>query len=350
MKKSNWTFNTSGGYSNSVPVGPVFVQGGVGSITLESPYGRDVRFHVASAGAGAGLSLPGKLKLKFPKLNAATSPAVGASASSEGMFSAGQVYMLEDFSGTELSVHDLEGWFMSHDASAGVLLAGYSGTLMLVGIPGRRLPIEVLREAPVGWLIHKIWPSVLRDGAKALLLMHGQTAGSIGFSGAQNIGYMWSDIPGLGGPRGQSMPNLDVPTVETVTTRSALASQDEADVIHLPGDALFAFDSYHIKPAAEAVLVQAAALIQQRSPHFRFLSVEGHTDAIGNADYNVVLSQHRANAVRHWLVNRNVMQASAIQIKGWGKRHPIAPNARPDGSDDPEGRQKNRRVEIWLMR
>ncbi|HTO63378.1 MAG TPA: hypothetical protein VMM15_19215, partial [Bradyrhizobium sp.] len=139
MKKSNWTFNTSGGYSNSVPVGPVFVQGGVGSITLESPYGRDVRFHVASAGAGAGLSLPGKLKLKFPKLNAATSPAVGASASSEGMFSAGQVYMLEDFSGTELSVHDLEGWFMSHDASAGVLLAGYSGTLMLVGIPGRRL-------------------------------------------------------------------------------------------------------------------------------------------------------------------------------------------------------------------
>ena len=348
MKESRWSFDTSGGYSNSVPVGPVFVQAGVGSITLKSPQGRKVRFHVAAAGAGAGLPLPGKVKIKFPKLNAAMSPTVGASGSSEGMYSAGQVYLLDGFSGTELTVHDLEGWFMTHDASGGVLLTGYSGSLMLLGIPGRRLPFEVLKDGIAARLIHKIWPSVLRDEAKALLLMHGQTAGSIGLSAAQTIGYMWSDIPGPGGPPGQWMPNLDVPTVETVTTRSAVVSQDEADVIRLPGDALFAFDSYEIRPAAEAVLVQAAALIQQRSP--RSLSVEGHTDAIGNADYNVVLSEHRASAVKRWLVSRNVMQASAIQIKGWGKRHPVAQNSWPNGSDDPQGRQKNRRVEIWLIR
>jgi outer membrane protein OmpA-like peptidoglycan-associated protein len=35
-------------------------------------------------------------------------------------------------------------------------------------------------------------------------------------------------------------------------------------------------------------------------------------------------------------------------VKGWGKRRPVAPNAKPDGSDDPQGRQKNRRVEVVL--
>lgn len=39
---------------------------------------------------------------------------------------------------------------------------------------------------------------------------------------------------------------------------------------------------------------------------------------------------------------------AATPIQGWGKRRPVAPNAKPDGSDDPAGRQKNRRVEVVL--
>ena len=127
-----------------------------------------------------------------------------------------------------------------------------------------------------------------------------------------------------------------------------MTSQDEADVIRLPGDALFAFDRYDIRPQAEVTLQKAAALIQQRSP--RALSVEGHTDAIGDPGYNSMLSHQRAHAVERWLVQRNVMKASAIHTKGCGKMHPVARNTRPDGADDPIGRQKNRRVEIWLIR
>jgi photosystem I P700 chlorophyll a apoprotein A2 len=39
-----------------------------------------------------------------------------------------------------------------------------------------------------------------------------------------------------------------------------------------------------------------------------------------------------------------------MSTRGWGEKKPIAPNARPDGKDDPEGRRKNRRVEITVQR
>ena len=39
---------------------------------------------------------------------------------------------------------------------------------------------------------------------------------------------------------------------------------------------------------------------------------------------------------------------ASTPTSGWGKRRPVAPNAKPDGSDDPVGRQKNRRVEVVL--
>jgi outer membrane protein OmpA-like peptidoglycan-associated protein len=52
--------------------------------------------------------------------------------------------------------------------------------------------------------------------------------------------------------------------------------------------------------------------------------------------------------VREWLVKKGGASAARITTRGWGKSKPIAPNTRPDGSDDPEGRKKNRRVEITV--
>lgn len=71
----------------------------------------------------------------------------------------------------------------------------------------------------------------------------------------------------------------------------------------------------------------------------------GHTDAIGSDDYNDRLSEARAKTVRDWLASHAFVPAET-GIKGMGKRQPIAANSKPDGSDDPEGRQKNRRVEV----
>jgi outer membrane protein OmpA-like peptidoglycan-associated protein len=58
----------------------------------------------------------------------------------------------------------------------------------------------------------------------------------------------------------------------------------------------------------------------------------------------------RARAIARWLAKHNVMAASSIVTKAWGKSQPAAPNQRPDGSDDADGRAKNRRVEIFLVK
>ena len=73
-----------------------------------------------------------------------------------------------------------------------------------------------------------------------------------------------------------------------------------------------------------------------------------HTDGKGTHAYNMTLSDNRAGAVKKWLVENAGINASRITTKGWGETKPVAPNKKPDGSDDPDGRQKNSRVELTL--
>lgn len=107
-------------------------------------------------------------------------------------------------------------------------------------------------------------------------------------------------------------------------------------------DALFAFDQDTLSPGAKATLDVVAPQIVKEQGAF---SIEGHTDAKGDDDYNQKLSERRARAVRDWLVERGAIPARTPAV-GYGESHPVAPNAKPDGSDDPEGRAKNRRVEL----
>ena len=76
--------------------------------------------------------------------------------------------------------------------------------------------------------------------------------------------------------------------------------------------------------------------------------IDGYTDAIGGSEYNQKLSEGRANSVKQWLTTQGGISAVAQQTRGFGKAHPVAPNIRPDGSDNPEGRAKNRRVEVII--
>ena len=72
------------------------------------------------------------------------------------------------------------------------------------------------------------------------------------------------------------------------------------------------------------------------------LMVSGHTDAIGSDEYNQKLSERRANAVRRYLIEKGIASAR-IQVKGYGKRMPIADNKTP------EGRAMNRRAELGVV-
>lgn len=76
--------------------------------------------------------------------------------------------------------------------------------------------------------------------------------------------------------------------------------------------------------------------------------VEGHTDSIGGEAYNQELSQDRADSVKRYLVEHGI-DPSRMTTQGFGESKPVAPNTDPDGSDNPEGRAENRRVELHVV-
>jgi outer membrane protein OmpA-like peptidoglycan-associated protein len=118
--------------------------------------------------------------------------------------------------------------------------------------------------------------------------------------------------------------------------------------VQLKSDLLFDFDRADIKKEGEPALEKVAVVLKSY-PNSKVL-VEGHTDSVGKDGYNKALSEKRASTVAKWLVAKSGTKAANIQTKGWGKSKPVAHNTKPDGSDDPEGRARNRRVEIVIKK
>jgi outer membrane protein OmpA-like peptidoglycan-associated protein len=125
--------------------------------------------------------------------------------------------------------------------------------------------------------------------------------------------------------------------------------QTETEVrIELAADVLFDFDKDTLKPAARETLHKAAAVIREQTKGE--IRIDGHTDAKGDDSYNQKLSQRRAAAVKNWLAQNGKLGGRRMSTHGFGEQKPVASNTKPDGSDDPEGRQKNRRVEITVKK
>ncbi|MGZ5584428.1 MAG: OmpA family protein [Usitatibacter sp.] len=115
--------------------------------------------------------------------------------------------------------------------------------------------------------------------------------------------------------------------------------------IALSADVLFDFDKADLRPEGLASLEKVAAVL--KSYPKATATIEGHTDGKGERNYNQKLSERRAESVRKWLAAHGA--SLRMTTRGFGATKPVAPNARPDGSDDPQGRQKNRRVEIVVQ-
>lgn len=144
---------------------------------------------------------------------------------------------------------------------------------------------------------------------------------------------VWQQPKEIQQPKGPWLSPKDLQKIEEpCRTRLAVAA-----------DALFAFDRADLTPEAEKALLSLEGELAAR-PGAK-LSIEGHTDAVGDDAYNRTLSERRARAVRDFLA-RQGLAAAATPIAGHGKSNPVAPNTKPDGSDDPEGRARNRRVEL----
>ncbi len=106
----------------------------------------------------------------------------------------------------------------------------------------------------------------------------------------------------------------------------------------------FDFNKANLRPDAVAILGEATEILK-RYPDLR-VEVAGHTDSKGTEAYNQKLSERRARVVYDYLVKNGVDASRLVGPIGYGESRPIAPNTNPDGSDNPEGRAKNRRTEL----
>jgi outer membrane protein OmpA-like peptidoglycan-associated protein len=118
--------------------------------------------------------------------------------------------------------------------------------------------------------------------------------------------------------------------------------------IELAADVLFDFDKADILPKAQSTLKQAADIVREKAKGT--VRLEGHTDAMGSDAHNQKLSEQRAEAVKSWFIEKEGLRNMSFATKGYGATRPVAPNKKPDGSDDPDGRQRNRRVEIVISK
>jgi outer membrane protein OmpA-like peptidoglycan-associated protein len=116
--------------------------------------------------------------------------------------------------------------------------------------------------------------------------------------------------------------------------------------MNLQGDVLFDYGKSDLRPEAQSALEKVAIVISQ-FPDSNVL-IRGFTDAKGPPAANLVLSQKRAASVKNWLVKNGAITETKIATEGYGEKEPVAANTNPDGTDNPEGRQQNRRVEITV--
>lgn len=133
--------------------------------------------------------------------------------------------------------------------------------------------------------------------------------------------------------------------VAELKTELGAVDTDRGTVVSLPGDITFDFDKSSIQSGGRTVLDRLADLIAASADGE--IIIEGHTDSKGDDEYNRRLSQQRAEAVKLYLEGKGVAP-NRMKTIGLGEARPIAPNAQRDGSDDEEGRQRNRRVEVIL--
>lgn len=139
--------------------------------------------------------------------------------------------------------------------------------------------------------------------------------------------------------------------VQLVYPGQALTVKESAHEMRilLAADVLFDFDKANIRQDAVATLRQAATKIKAARTK-DVIRVEGYTDSKGTTALNMRLSQQRAEAVETWLIQNAGMSVSAFSPHGYGAAHPVAPNQKPGGEDNPAGRQLNRRVEIVISK
>jgi outer membrane protein OmpA-like peptidoglycan-associated protein len=116
--------------------------------------------------------------------------------------------------------------------------------------------------------------------------------------------------------------------------------------IHIP-NILYEFDKSNMVESSKLSLDTTVLKLMDINPEL-IIEIQAHTDGKGNDQYNLKLSQKRAESVVTYLKSKGIDQ-SRLKAQGYGESKPIAPNENADGSDNPEGRAKNRRTDFKII-
>jgi outer membrane protein OmpA-like peptidoglycan-associated protein len=106
----------------------------------------------------------------------------------------------------------------------------------------------------------------------------------------------------------------------------------------------YAFDDATLTDQAKKSIDKTLLELMQKAPDL-IIEVGSHTDSVGNSEYNKKLSQQRADNVVNYLISKGV-ERKRLTAVGYGAEKPVANNFNPDGSDNSQGREKNRRTEF----
>lgn len=118
------------------------------------------------------------------------------------------------------------------------------------------------------------------------------------------------------------------------------ARKTDQGIVLTIGDVLFATGRADLMPGAMRDIDKLSEFLKKNGK--RNVLIEGHTDSVGSDDYNLGLSQRRADSVRWALLSRGISSGRVV-CRGYGERYPVASN------DTAAGRQQNRRVEIVIL-
>lgn len=178
-------------------------------------------------------------------------------------------------------------------------LSGTIGISVNLGRPARKTPIVNVQPVPVTVVVPEVRPTLVRDTVVVDKIAHNNSGST---------------------SKGSGNHDIDHPVITTISA-----------------EALFDTNSDVVRPDAKDELMEVVNWMKEHPG--KGVIVEGHTDSVGGREFNLNLSLRRAQSVKNFLVH-NGARASLISIDGYGYSRPVASN------DTPEGRQRNRRVEV----
>ena len=120
----------------------------------------------------------------------------------------------------------------------------------------------------------------------------------------------------------------------------------EVGTVEVLDNVYYEFNKAYLLDESKPALDKLLRILNQNPT--MVIEIGGHTDNLGTNAYNQRLSEARAQSVVDYLIE-NGIERSRLVAKGYGELQPVAPNQNADGSDNPEGREKNRRTEFKVL-